>query len=140
MPSVGDTYVIREGESVTITALDDDLLVMEAAWAPHEGSPPKHLHPSQDEHFELLEGQLTAEVDGKEHVLSPGHTLDIPAKAVHRMWNSGSGQARARWEVRPALRTAEFFEAMDGGINVAKGATLLWRFRREFRLVSSLKG
>jgi hypothetical protein len=125
---------------VTISELTPELLVMEAAWAPHEGRPPKHLHPSQDEHFELLEGELTAEVDGTTHVLSAGQALDIPAKATHRMWNSGTGQARARWEVRPAQRTAEFFEEMDGGINPAKGAKLLWRYRHEFRLVSSLKG
>ena len=73
-------------------------------------------------------------------MLRAGDTFDIPAKVVHRMWNSGAGPARATWEVRPALRTAELFAAMSGGINPVQGARILWAFRREFRLDGSLRG
>jgi hypothetical protein len=40
--------------------------------------------------------------------------------------------ARVRWEVRPALRTAEFFETVYGG---AIPADLVERFSAEIRFV-----
>jgi quercetin dioxygenase-like cupin family protein len=141
MPAAGDVYSLREGESITVRSLAPELLDMEAVWVPADGKPPKHHHPSQDEHFEVLEGELTIEAGGGGPVvLRAGDTFDIPAKTVHRMWNSGEGQARATWEVRPSQRTAEMFETMSGGINPAQGAKVLWAFRREFRLATSLKG
>ena len=141
MPAVGDVYSLREGESVTVRALSPELLAMDAVWVPGGGRPPKHHHPSQDEHFGVHEGELTVEAgDGPPVVLRAGDTFAIPARTVHRMWNSGDTQARATWEVRPARRTAEMFETMSGGINPAQGAKILWKFRREFRLATSLKG
>ena len=46
-------------------------------------------------------------------MLRAGETLEVPRRAVHRMWNAGDVPARARWEVRPALRTEEMFAAID---------------------------
>jgi quercetin dioxygenase-like cupin family protein len=139
MPAVGDTFSLREGESITIRVLTDELLEMEATWVPASGEPPKHLHPSQDEHFEVLEGELTVEAGKERAVLHAGDTYDIPRKTVHRMFNSGDGPARATWRVTPPQRTAEMFAALDGGINPAQGAKILWQFRHEFRLPGPLQ-
>jgi hypothetical protein len=46
-------------------------------------------------------------------VLDPGDTLDIPAGVAHQMWNAGPEPVTARWETRPAGRTAEWFRALD---------------------------
>jgi glyoxylate utilization-related uncharacterized protein len=92
------------------------------------------------EHFEVLEGELTVELDGRQRVLAAGDAIDVPRGTVHRMWNSGGVTARATWQVRPALRTAEMFAELDGGLNPAKAAKVLWRYRNEFRLATSLKG
>lgn len=140
MPTAGDTYSLRKGESITIRSLDPERLEMEAVWGPGHGPPPKHSHPSQDERFEVLEGELTVEAGGERTVLREGDSFDIPRKTVHRMWNSGDGQARASWVVTPALRTAEMFAAMDGGMSPPRAARILWEFRAEFRLGSSLRG
>ena len=40
-----------------------DLLVMEQSYEPGAEGPPPHYHPSQDEHFEVLEVALPLELD-----------------------------------------------------------------------------
>jgi hypothetical protein len=49
---------------------------------------------------------------------------------------TGDGAARMRWEIRPALRTAEFFERMytDPPADAESGAEFLREFSAEFRL------
>ncbi len=114
-----------------------ELLEMEARYAGTDQLPPAHLHPSQDEHFEVLEGRVRAVVDGVESTYGPGAQFDVPAGTPHQM--TGVEPSRVKWEVRPALRMAEFFESLyalmaqpepDGA---AFGA-LLEHFSAEFRL------
>jgi quercetin dioxygenase-like cupin family protein len=91
---------------------DGELLAMEATYVGDGSMPPMHLHPQQAEHFEILEGSMRAIVDGEEHVYERGETLDVPAGTPHQMGTDEP--TRMRWEVRPALRTAEFFERLYG--------------------------
>jgi hypothetical protein len=75
--------------------------------------PPEHLHPRQDEHFDVLEGKVRTVIGGTERVYEVGESFDVPARTPHQV--EALGPARLRWEVRPALRTAEFFERLYGG-------------------------
>jgi hypothetical protein len=46
---------------------------------------------------------------------------------------ASEGPARVRWEVRPALRTAEFFERLHGdGDDSARAAASIAEFLAEF--------
>lgn len=141
------TYSLHGGERVTVRERTDALLAMEAEWDPEETRPPAHFHPHQDERFEVLEGELTVQVKGKTRVLREGETVEVPRRAAHRMWNASDRPARARWEVRPALRTEEMFAAIDrsrsyrahpkgGGMTVLGAAPVLNEFRDEFRLTA----
>jgi hypothetical protein len=56
---------------------------------------------------------MTASIDGDERTLGPGDTLVIPRGTPHKMWNQGSETATAIWRTLPALRTAEWFAAID---------------------------
>ncbi|MBJ7329719.1 MAG: cupin domain-containing protein [Solirubrobacteraceae bacterium] len=131
---------IRLGDEVlTVVTSTADELVMEADWAAGASAPPPHLHPNQDEHFEVLEGELTVVMDGgAERVLRAGDTLDVPRGTAHKMWNPSAGRTRARWEVRPALRTESFFRDMAeiGGPKASPlaAAGVLKGYRDEFRL------
>jgi quercetin dioxygenase-like cupin family protein len=100
-------------ESVRIVSHTPEALDVEGTWAPGGVAPPKHFHPGQSERFEVLEGTLRARVDGTEHQLSAGDTLDIPAGAVHQMWNEGELPVRATWRTEAAGRTAEWFAELD---------------------------
>jgi mannose-6-phosphate isomerase-like protein (cupin superfamily) len=79
-------------------------------YRPGSPFPPNHLHPDQDEHFEVEAGQMLFVIEGKEHVCGPGEVIDVPRGAAHRARNASDRQtATVRWETRPALRTGEFF-------------------------------
>jgi quercetin dioxygenase-like cupin family protein len=96
----------------TAAETDGDLLEMEATYGGGGWLPPEHLHPRQDEKFEVLEGTIRAIVDGVERRYGSGETFEVPAGAPHQM--TAEIPSLVRWEVRPALRTAEFFERLHG--------------------------
>ena len=107
-----------------------ELLEMEASYG-GEGMAPEHLHPSQDEHFEVLEGAVLTVVDGEERRYETGESFDVPANTPHQM--TGDGPAKVRWQVRPALRTAEFFERLYSGA----GEDLREEFSAEIRFTQA---
>jgi quercetin dioxygenase-like cupin family protein len=73
-----------------------------------------HVHPNQEERFEVLAGTLTLRVDGEEGLLSPGDVAVIPAGKSHVWWNAGEDEVHVLGEFRPALRTEVFFETFFG--------------------------
>jgi mannose-6-phosphate isomerase-like protein (cupin superfamily) len=115
---------------------DGELLEMEATY-PGDGSmPPTHLHPSQAEHFEILEGSMRTNIGNEERVYEAGEVFEVPAGTPHQMGTEEP--TRMRWEVRPAMRTAEFFERLYGeGPDSARemGEDFFAEFSGEFRLV-----
>jgi mannose-6-phosphate isomerase-like protein (cupin superfamily) len=108
-----ETLRLSPRETLTIRESTPGLLDVEGHWGPGGKPPPAHYHPDQDEHFEVLEGTLTAKVDGEERNLGIGETLDIPRRTPHQMWNRGDVDARAIWQTRPGGRTEDWFRAID---------------------------
>ena len=107
-------------------------------YLPGSPFPPEHLHPDQDEHFEVESGQMLFVIDRKEHLIGPGDVIDIPRRTPHRARNaSTSRSAVVRWETRPALRTGEFF-SLAAGLGperaVLDSALLVHEYRDVFRL------
>jgi hypothetical protein len=116
-----------------------ELLEMEASYAGNGVLPPEHLHPRQVERFEVLEGEVRAIVGGQERRYEVGEAFDVPADTPHQM--TADVPSRLRWEVRPALRTAEFFErlyaAMDEQGSGEPLEELFAEFSDEFRLTGA---
>ena len=52
--------------------------MVEATYGPGGKPPPKHLHPSQDERFRVLEGRLRLRVGISERELGAGDEIEIP--------------------------------------------------------------
>jgi mannose-6-phosphate isomerase-like protein (cupin superfamily) len=46
-------------------------------------------HQKRDEHWVIVEGEALVTLEGKEIQLSPGHSVDIPRMAAHRILNPG---------------------------------------------------
>ncbi|MCW2968081.1 MAG: hypothetical protein JWM71_1853 [Solirubrobacteraceae bacterium] len=130
-----DTIQLGPNQRLTVVAATPERLVLDARWQPGD-PPPPHLHPGQDEHFEVLEGELTVVVGTAEpRILRAGDTLDVPRGTAHRMWNAGPAAARAGWEVAPALRTEQMFRTLAAGVEPQDAARFLEDHRAEFRLV-----
>jgi mannose-6-phosphate isomerase-like protein (cupin superfamily) len=143
--ATGDTYILHDGEQVTVTTSTPELLALDAVWAPLDLKPFKHVHPHQDERFHVHAGELTIAIDDRRHVLRAGESLEVSRGATHAMWNSGDVPTRATWEVRPALRTESFFRSVHelraagqagkhGMITPLAAGAVLRAFRDELRL------
>ena len=126
------TYKLTPHETVTVKRSDPEVLEVEAEYGPSGKPPPPHLHPAQDERFEVLEGTIHAIVGDSDERHPVGDVFEVPRGVVHQM--AAEGPARVRWEVRPALRTAEFFSRLYSG-DVDAG--FLEEFAAEIRLVPS---
>ena len=106
----------------------------------------EHIHPLQEERFEVLAGTLRGRIAGKEVTGGPGETVVVPAGTPHVWWNSGDAEMHVLVEVRPALRIEVFFEtffglAQDTKVNPKTGlpnplqlAVTLQAFRNELIL------
>lgn len=131
----GDIITLTESQSLEIIESTTESLTVVSTWAAGPGKPPpRHFHPQQDERFEVLEGELTVAVGrGEPRALGAGDVIDIPRGTPHLMWNATSRPARATWRVTPGLRTEEMFRYIGDGLSPARVATMLWRFRDEYR-------
>lgn len=114
--------------------------VQEARYAPRSAPPPYHRHPKQEERFEIVEGALLFHVDGVDRVVKAGEHLDVGRGAFHRAHNPHDAPVLAIWTTRPALRTAEFFVAMNRAVRgrarprLTEAAAILTEYRDEFEL------
>lgn len=92
-----------------------ELLVFDLELPPGAHVPARHVHPEQTERFTVVSGRMRFEVGRERRVVAagPGETVEVPAGVAHWFGNSGVEAARARVEVRPALRLAELFEASE---------------------------
>ena len=114
---------------------DPEVLEMEASYSGEAGMPPMHLHPEQVERFEVLGGSMRTNIGNEERVYEAGEFFEVPAGTPHQM--AAQGPTRMRWEVRPAMRTAEFFERLYGegpGSAREMGESFWAEFEDEFRL------
>lgn len=142
MAHAGQVFEPYEGFSLRLVQTgaetDGELLEMEAAYPANSILPPSHFHPRQTERFTVLEGRMRTVVDGVERDYEAGETFEVPAGVPHQM--AADLPSRMRWEVRPALRTAEFFEGLYGdgpGSARVLGERFLERYRDEFQLADT---
>ncbi|HMN28591.1 MAG TPA: cupin domain-containing protein, partial [Caldilineaceae bacterium] len=106
----------------------------------------EHIHPLQEERFQVIAGTLRGRVAGKELTSGPGENVVVPKGTPHVWWNSGDDELHVLVEVRPALRFENFFEtffglAQDGKVNAKTGlpnpfqlALMMRTFRNELVL------
>ena len=110
---MNDTLKLTPSESVTIRRSTPEVLEVEVEYGPSGSPPPAHLHPEQDEHFEVLEGRLRVRAGGEERELAAGDTIEIPRGTAHQMWNAADERARVLWQTSPAGRTEDWYRAID---------------------------
>jgi mannose-6-phosphate isomerase-like protein (cupin superfamily) len=71
---------------------------------------PMHLHPLQEERFEVVEGSMRFRIRRERVDAGPGEVVVVPPGVPHDFANAGHGTARVRVEIRPALKIEQLFE------------------------------
>jgi len=71
-----------------------------------------HVHPSQTERFNVIDGRLGMKVGRKKLLLERGDVAEVESGTPHKFWNMGDDEVRFVCEVRPALQFESLLETM----------------------------
>jgi quercetin dioxygenase-like cupin family protein len=139
------------GEWIEFTAVaeDSDGQLVRFNWRSVPGGVvTEHVHPHQEERFIITAGEARFTLHGEERVARAGETIIVPAGVRHSEGNPGLADIQAVVELRPALRSKQWHEALAGLVADGKttktgapknplqlGATF-WHFRNESRVTS----
>lgn len=135
----GETITFRE----IIREDGEDKLLLEGRVQPGCG-PARHVHFKQDEHFEVVQGEMTYELcDDPAKVLSPGQGATFLRNQPHKFWNSGDKELVVSCWVKPANNVifylSTLYEATAGqnrpDPNPFDGAYLITRYRSEYDII-----
>jgi mannose-6-phosphate isomerase-like protein (cupin superfamily) len=107
-PITGERLLFRKTSSDT----GGEAIVLETFVKPGGFVAAAHVHPHQEERFEVLGGSVGFRLGREELVAGPGERLTVPAGTPHRFWNAGEEEARFACEVRPALQFEQLIETM----------------------------
>jgi quercetin dioxygenase-like cupin family protein len=119
MARVGDELVnpvtgLRTVFRKTAEETGGELLQVDWIGSPGWTTGPDHVHPLQEERFEVLSGRLGLRVGGVERVHGAGDVIVAPAGSAHAAWNAGDDEVHVLVDFRPALRTERAFETLAG--------------------------
>ncbi len=117
-PVTGETLVFRKTSADT----NGESVVVEAFVEPDGAVAAAHVHPAQEERFEILSGEVEFRIRKETIVAKAGDRVLVPAGTAHRFRNVGEGTAHFVCEVRPALGFERLIETMftladDGKVN-----------------------
>jgi quercetin dioxygenase-like cupin family protein len=107
-PVTGETLVFRQTSRET----GGEAVVIETYVKPNGFVASAHVHPSQEERFQVLRGSVGFRVGRKKLVAGPGQRVTVPAGTAHRFWNAGDDTAHFVCEIRPALQFESLIETM----------------------------
>lgn len=106
------------GERLTFlaTARDTDgrLLRLDHVFARGGFVAAAHIHPKQEERFEVLSGTASFRIGERETTAGPSDVLTVSPGTPHTWWNAGEEETHVIVEFRPALRLETFFETFFG--------------------------
>ena len=105
---------------------------------PRQEGPPLHVHYRECEEGRVLEGTLSAEVDGRRIQVAAGGTALLPTGSAHRWWNDGDEVVRFEGVAKPVVDLDVFLKAAFEVLNSGPAnrpplfylAHLAWRHRR----------
>jgi quercetin dioxygenase-like cupin family protein len=135
-PVTGERFVFHATSDDTAGKLLEFDLVVEA----NGRVPGGHVHPGQQESFEVLDGTVKFRKGLRTVVAKPGDLVVVEPGTYHRFANAGGTTAVVRCRVEPALRMEELFETV--ATLAVEGRTMrsglpkpldLALFMREFR-------
>ena len=117
-PVTGETLVFR----TTSADSNGERVVVEAFVEPSGAVASAHLHPAQEECFEMLDGELEFRIRKRTLVAKAGDRILVPAGTPHRFRNVGTETAHFVCTVTPPRGFEQLIETMfslaeDGKVN-----------------------
>jgi quercetin dioxygenase-like cupin family protein len=119
MAKLGDELVnpvtgLRTVFRKTAQETSGELLQVDWIGSPGWSTGPDHVHPRQEERFEVSSGRLGLRADGIERVHGVGDVIVVSAGSPHAVWNAGDDEVHVLVDFEPALRTERAFETLAG--------------------------
>jgi len=120
LKSSGETITFVKTSKDTKGAFTEVICTIPAG----QKGPPPHIHPLQDEIFEVIEGKLELAAKGKKIVLEEGQSFNVTANTVHTFSNLLDIETKFRATYKPALdieyMLVQGFEALNSQPNPDK--------------------
>jgi quercetin dioxygenase-like cupin family protein len=107
-PVTGERITFRRTSAET----KGEMVLIECTVKPHGFVAAAHVHPSQTERFNVIEGTLGLKVGKEKRTLGRGEVSLVEPGTPHKFWNAGDDDVRFVCEVRPALQFESLLETM----------------------------
>jgi mannose-6-phosphate isomerase-like protein (cupin superfamily) len=115
MGQAGDIFAMPDGSEYVLrtpgAAVAGEYVEFEWRFPPGTFAPPPHVHPSQVEDYEVLEGELQVMIGDTWRTLRAGESASVPV-GVNHTFRRPKQFVRVRNFHRPALGFEEFIETM----------------------------
>jgi quercetin dioxygenase-like cupin family protein len=109
-PITGERLVFRKTSRET----GGEAVVLETFVKPDGFVAAAHVHPHQEERFQVISGTVGFRLGREKRVATAGQRVTVPAGTAHKFWNAGEDEAHFVCEVRPALQFEQLIETMFG--------------------------
>jgi mannose-6-phosphate isomerase-like protein (cupin superfamily) len=103
-PDVGLTFIITKSTADTA----GEYVEIEGSMRAHSDGPPVHIHPHQEETYQVVSGTADVFLNGRWHQVQAGESLTVPRGAPHTIKNGHDEDVRAMNWHRPAMRFEDF--------------------------------
>jgi mannose-6-phosphate isomerase-like protein (cupin superfamily) len=115
MANTGDVFEMPDGAKYIVRTSSADArgeyVEFEWVYAPGVFAPPPHIHPSQVEDYEILEGELEVMIGDQWRTLRTGESASVPV-GVNHTFKRPKQFVRVRNFHRPALGFEDYIEGM----------------------------
>jgi quercetin dioxygenase-like cupin family protein len=119
-PASGERFTFRQ----TAADTNGELVAIDLELPPGARVPGGlHIHPKQEERFEVVNGTMRFRMRRKRIVAGPGEVVVVPPGVPHDFANAGDEPALVRVDIRPALKMEQLFETAVA--LAAQGRTML---------------
>ncbi len=116
-PVTGERITFHQTSAET----NGEAVVIECTVQPHGFVAAAHVHPSQTERFNVIEGELGLKAGKEKCRLNRGEVAVVEPGTPHKFWNAGEDEVRFVCEVRPALQFESLLDALGAPLGRALG-------------------
>lgn len=116
MQSTADIFVFPNGTEFIIKrntdSADGDFLEMEITIAPGDSAIPVHVHPKQEEEYQVISGTFDVNLNGMWQQHSAGDIIIVPAGVPHTIRNSSAKPVKILNYHKPSLNFEQYIRTL----------------------------